>query len=324
MRKKLVAIASFIIVILIMVLLVYVLKKDKEINDESKINIVTTIFPQYDFASHIGGDKVNVKLLIEAGVETHHYEPSAKDMITIVDDADLFIYLGEDLEPWSNSLIENLNNTECDVLNVSNNIDLIKKEEFETKHLNSEIAMDLHEEHEDHHEEIYDEHIWLSPQNAIIMINNILEELVKLDPENKDYYTQNAEEYKNEIIALDDELKNIVSNSARKEIAVGGEFAYSYLIDEFDLNFVSVYNNCGDGEDPSISKVKSVIDYINNHDIPVVYYEELSEGTIAKMISEETDATALLLYSLHNGTPGVDTYVSLFKKNIENLEKGLN
>ena len=118
-------------------------------------------------------------------------------------------------------------------------------------------------------------------------------------------------------------LKEIIENSERKEIAVGGEFAYSYLVEEYGLNFVTVYTNCGEGEDPSITKVKSVIDYINNHKIPAVYNEELSVGTVAKMIAEETEAEPLVLYSIHNGNPEEDTYVSLMNKNIENLEKGM-
>ena len=135
---------------------------------------------------------------------------------------------------------------------------------------------------------------------------------------------ENAEEYKKQILEIDNEYKNLVQTATRQEIAVGGEFAYSYLVEEYGINFVSVYNNCGEGEDPSIAKVKSVIDYINNHKIPVVYYEELSEGTVAKMIAEETEAEPLVLYSIHNGDTQKDTYVSLMEKNLENLRKGLN
>ena len=86
---------------------------------------------------------------------------------------------------------------------------------------------------------------------------------------------------------------------------------------------MSVYDNCGEGEDPSISRIKFVIDYINKNNIPVVYYEELSEGTIAKMISEETKAEKKVLYSIHNGDTEKDTYVSLMRENYNNLKKGL-
>lgn len=326
MRKKITALISFLILIIVMVTIVICFKTESVMKDKTKLQIVATLFPQYDFAKQIVGDKANVKLLLNSGVETHHYEPTAKDMITILNNSDIFLYTGTNLEPWTEKIVSSMEETDCKAIDISKNIELITKEEFEEKHINSEIVYEEHDEHnhEGHeHEEIYDEHIWLNPKNAVIMMNNILEEICNIDPENREYYTKNATEYKNKILETDKKLKEIINNSERKEIAVGGEFAYSYLVEEYGLNFVTVYTNCGEGEDPSIIKVKSVIDYINNHKIPVVYYEELSVGTVAKMIAEETDAEALVLYSIHNGNPDEDTYVSLMNKNIENLEKGL-
>lgn len=326
MRKKITALISFLILIIVMVTIVICFKTESVMKDKTKLQIVATLFPQYDFAKQIVGDKANVKLLLNSGVETHHYEPTAKDMITILNNSDIFLYTGTNLEPWTEKIVSSMEETDCKAIDISKNIELITKEEFEEKHINFEIVYEEHDEHnhEGHeHEEIYDEHIWLNPKNAVIMMNNILEEICNIDPENREYYTKNATEYKNKILETDKKLKEIINNSERKEIAVGGEFAYSYLVEEYGLNFVTVYTNCGEGEDPSITKVKSVIDYINNHKIPVVYYEELSVGTVAKMIAEETDAEALVLYSIHNGNPEEDTYVSLMNKNIENLEKGL-
>ena len=324
MRKRIVAFISFFILIVVMVTIVAVFKTETTIKNPDKIQIVATLFPQYDFAKHIVGDKAEVKLLLNSGIETHNYEPTAKDMITILDDGDVFLYTGTMLEPWTESIIKNLEETDCKIVDISQNINLITIEDFEEKHLNSEIINEEHGHEEHKHEEIYDEHIWLSPTNTIIMIDNILENICNIDSENADYYKENAEEYKKRILEIDNEYKNLVQTATRQEIAVGGEFAYSYLVEEYGINFVSVYNNCGEGEDPSIAKVKSVIDYINNHKIPVVYYEELSEGTVAKMIAEETEAEPLVLYSIHNGDTQKDTYVSLMEKNLENLRKGLN
>lgn len=324
MRKRIVAFISFFILIVVMVTIVAVFKTETTIKNPDKVQIVATLFPQYDFAKHIVGDKAEVKLLLNSGIETHNYEPTAKDMITILDDSDVFLYTGTMLEPWTESIIKNLEETDCKIVDISQNINLITIEDFEEKHLNSEIINEEHGHEEHKHEEIYDEHIWLSPTNAIIMIDNILENICNIDSENADYYKENAEEYKKQILEIDNEYKNLVQTATRQEIAVGGEFAYSYLVEEYGINFVSVYNNCGEGEDPSIAKVKSVIDYINNHKIPVVYYEELSEGTVAKMIAEETEAEPLVLYSIHNGDTQKDTYVSLMEKNLENLRKGLN
>ena len=316
MKKNIVAIISFLIMIIFMVIMVFVFKTDTFIKDDSKLEIVATLFPQYDFAKQIVGDKANVTLLIGSGVETHNYEPTSKDMIRILDYTDMFLYTGENLEPWTSNIVENLKENDVSVINVARDIDLIETEEFEEKNINSEIVYE-EENHGHQHKEIYDSHVWLDPENAIKMIDTILEEIVKIDSENESFYRVNAENYKAQILNIDNELKELTNNSARKEIAVGGEFAYA-------IKFVSIYNNCGEGEDPSIAKVKSVIDYINKHNLPVVYYEELSEGTVAKMIASETNAKSLVLYSIHNGIPGEDTYVSLMKKNVNNLKEGLN
>lgn len=322
LKKYIVAIISFIILIIIMTIIVMCFKTESVVKNEEKLQIVATLFPQYDFAKQIVKDKADVKLLLNSGVETHNYEPTGKDMITILSGSDMFLYTGTNLEPWTEKIVQNLESTNCKIVNVSDGIELITIEEFEERHINSEILIEEHEE-EHKHKEIYDGHIWQNPKNAVKMLDNVLKALCEIDPDNAEYYTKNAEEYRNQILELDGELRNIVNQSERKEIAVGGEFAYAYLVEEYGINFVSVYTNCGEGEDPSIAKVKSVIDYINKYNIPVVYYEELSEGTVAKMIAEETEAEPLVLYSIHNGDTKKDTYVSLMSKNLENLKKGL-
>lgn len=322
LKKYIVAIISFIILIIIMTIIVMCFKTESVVKNEEKLQIVATLFPQYDFAKQIVKNKADVKLLLNSGVETHNYEPTGKDMITILSGSDMFLYTGTNLEPWTEKIIQNLETTNCKIVNVSDGIELITIEEFEERHINSEILIEEHEE-EHKHQEIYDGHIWQNPKNAVKMLDNVLKALCEIDPDNAEYYTKNAEEYRNQILELDGELRNIVNQSERKEIAVGGEFAYAYLVEEYGINFVSVYTNCGEGEDPSIAKVKSVIDYINKYNISVVYYEELSEGTVAKMIAEETEAEPLVLYSIHNGDTKKDTYVSLMSKNLENLKKGL-
>ena len=289
-------------------------------NETEKLEVIATIFPNYDFVKQIGKDKVEVKLLLKSGVESHTYEPTPKDMIDI-ENSSMFIYTGNEFEPWAENILESVS-SKIEVVDTSNNINLINKEEFESHFENSEIVQEEHEEH--HNESSFDSHIWLNPENAIIMIDDILASLCKIDPENTKFYTENAESYKHEIEKLNSEFEKIVEGASRNEIAFAGEFSYSYFIDKYNLSFVSVYNNCGEGEDPSISKVKSVIDYINNHNLPVVFYEELSEGTVAKMIGEETSAKSLVLYTLHNADTSKDSYVSLMEKNLENLKTALN
>ena len=324
MKRKLIFVINILILILIISLLIFFFEPQIVENNNEKIKIIATIFPNYDFARQIGGDKVDVKLLLDSGVESHTYEPTPKDMIEI-NNSDIFIYTGADFEPWAKEIFDASEDNKFYIIDTSNNIQLIKKEEFEEKNINSEI-LEEHESHDghDHEESSYDSHIWLSPDNAIIMINDILGVLCKLDPDNSEYYIENAENYKKEILDLDNKFKNLIETSERKEIAFAGKFSYTYFIDKYNLKFVSVYNNCGHGEDPSIAKVKSVIDYINNHNLPVVFYEELSEGTVAKMIGDETSAIAKVFYTIHNANIKEDTYITLMKKNYENLKEALN
>ncbi len=321
MKKTIVAVISYIILIIIMSMLVVTFgnRNDQTAKTDKKL-IVATLFPEYDFAKQIVKDKMDVKLLVKSGVETHNYEPTAKDMIMILDKCDVFLYTGDKLEPWTSNIVKNLEENSKKAVNTAENVELIKIEDFEEKHINKQIVYDS-EEHES--EEIYDEHIWLSMDNALKMIDTILKEIVTIDPTNKEFYEKNAKEYKAEIVELKENYSNLIANSNKKEIAIGGEFAYAYLVEELGLRFVSVYDNCGEGEDPSLARIKSVIDYINENNMQVIYYEELSEGTVAKMISEETNAEPLVLYSIHNADVEKDTYVSLMKENYKNLEKGL-
>lgn len=319
--KKIILLIINLILLVLIVFGMIVLFKDKVGNvdvfvNNSNLKIVTTLFPEYDFVKQIVGDKANVSLIMKSGMETHNFEPTAKDIIEI-NSSDLFITLGEELEPWVKDISVSIENKEK-IFNVTNNIELISQDFFEEKN---------EEEHDHEHEESHDSHVWLSPQNAKIMIDNILGKIIEMDPENKEFYKKNAESYKSEIDKLDKKLREEIFNNKNIILAVGGEFAYSYFVKEYDVNFVSVYTNCGHGEDPSIARVKSVIDIINDKNIPVVFYEELSEGLVAKMIAEETNAEAKVLYTIHNGNisgENKDTYVSLMKKNIENIKLLVN
>ena len=323
MKKFLSLIIDILILIVIMTSATIALRgqnNTKEGTEEGKIKIVTTIFPEYDFAKHIVGDKGEVSLLIKPGVETHNFEPTAQDIIDI-NNSDLLITIGEELSPWVKDLSKVLSK-DVNIVNLSEGINLIDIEEFEEKYgLEDEPSNESESHHLSH-----DEHIWLNLDNANIMIDNITNKLCDLDKENAPYYTQNATNYKNEINALKGEFEKLFKEN-QITLVFGGEFSYAYFVEEFGINFKTVYNNCGEGEDPSIIKVKRVIDYINDNDIRVVFYPELSNGSVAKMISEQTKAEAEILYSVHNGIvdgDNPDTYVSLMKKNYDNILKSIN
>lgn len=291
-----------------------------EEKDSEKIQIIATLFTNYDFAKEIGGDKVEVTLLLNSGVDSHNYEPSVKDMKNI-SDSDMFIYTSEASEPWADTIISSLEESDCYIVKSAENIELIETDEFaEEYNALGNVEHNHSEESEDYE---YDGHIWLDPQNALKMIDNICNSLCEYDSENSDYYKENAEKYKIQIEELDSEIEEKVSNLDSDVLVFGGEFAYSYFISRYNLKYVSVYSSCGEEAEPSVQEVRNVIDYINENNIQKVFYEELSEGTVAKMLSEETNAEPVIFYSLHNVSleeiENGENYISMMRKNLENI-----
>lgn len=289
-----------------------------EKRDPDKLFIVTTLFPQYDFAKHIVGDKGEVKLLLSPGLEAHSYDPAPADIVDI-NESDLFIYTGDEMETWAADIIKSLER-KTDILDVSKGIDLVKEEHNHEEH--------DHEEHNKEHEHIYDPHIWTSPVNAMIMVENILDELIRIDGENEDYYRENADKYLKELKELDKDIREVVDNSQIKTIFFADKFAMYYFVNEYGLEYISAYDSCSAETEPSARLVASIIDEVRECNATAIFYAELSNHKSADTISEETGSKALLLHSCHNVSKkefrNKETYLSLMRKNLENLKTGLN
>lgn len=314
MKKGIIYIVTIVTIFSLAIGIISNINKPKDSSSE-KIKIIATIFPQYDFAKQIGGDKVEVSLLLTPGTETHSYEPTPQDIIN-VNKSNLFIYTGENMEPWADKIAQGID-TDTIILDASKNINLMKTEHDESEE----------DEEEHHHEHEYDPHIWLNPQNAIVMVNNITEELCNIDSENQEYYKQNAQDYIKKLNALDEEIQNTIENSETNKVAFGGTFAYMYFVDRYNLEYATAYDSCGEDTEPSVANVKKVIDFINENSLPVVFYQEHSSGKIADSISSETGAQKLVFHTIHNVSPDElannETYISIMKKNLENLKTAL-
>lgn len=324
MKKNIAFILVLILIFTAITAVIISIKHPNKKNNDGKIEIVATLFPQYDFAKQIGGDKVHVTLLLPPGTESHTYEPTPNDMV-MINESDLFVFTGSEMEPWAENLISGMKK-DINVLDLSKTVDLIDSEEFEEEHEHHDGDEKEGEEHEHHHHE-YDPHIWLNPQYAIKMVKSIEDELVRIDPQNADYYKTNADNYIKQIEELDIQFEETVENSANKKIAFGGAFAYAYFVERYDLDFISAYETCGESAEPSTSQIKEVIDYIKTNKIPVIFYKEYSTGNIAKTISEATGAKMLVFNTVHNVSKqeiqNGASYVSIMTQNLENLKQAL-
>lgn len=286
--------------------------RDKE--NDGKLNIVTTIFPSYDFAKELCGDGATVTMLLKPGQESHTYEPTAQDILAI-EKCDLFIYVGGENDKWVEDILESFDEP----------VDTVRMIDF------ADTCTDSHDEdshdHEGHEHET-DEHVWTSPKNAISITQGISEKLCEIDSENKDKYEQNCDSYVKELEALCGEIQSVVDSSKRKTLVFGDRFPFVYFARDFGLDCYAAFEGCSTETEPSAQTMASLIERINAENIPVVLYIEFSAQTVADSIAEQTGCRSLLFHSCHNVTDeeieNGATYLSLMRGNIEVLKEALN
>ena len=282
--------------------------------ESKKPNVIVTLFPQYDMVRAIAKDKVNLELLLPAGVEPHSYEPTPNTIIRI-NESDLFVYTSDIMETWISNLFTELNDQGPIVVNSSNGVELIT-------HLEDE-----HSDEEDHDEE-YDPHFWLDPLNAKIMAENITAGLIEMDPENADFYQANANIYLSELDKLDQEFIDLFNRVKLNKIIYGGHFAFGYLSNRFNIEILSPYTGYSPDAEPSVSSLAELINVMQENQIKVIFYEELVDPKIARTISEQTGANIEVLHGAHNLSleemaQGL-TYFDVMRSNIEKLKVALN
>lgn len=276
---------------------------------DGRVKVVATLFPQYDFARQIAGEHADVTLLLPPGVESHSYEPTPADIIRI-NDADLFLYTGEYMEPWAEKILAGVTG------------------DVQAVDLSAHMTLEKDVDGDGHEHGGYDPHIWTDPQNAKVMVDDIAAALCAVDPENAGEYRTSAAEYKEQLNVLDQAFAEVVETGKRREIVFGGRFALHYFAERYGLTCISAFDSCSSETEPSAKAVAEIIRAIETDGIPVVYYEELTDPKVARSIAEQTGAKPLLLHSCHNvSTEELQngaTYLSLMGQNVENLREGLN
>ena len=286
---------------------------EKTEGDSEKLQVVCTLFPQYDFVREIAGDCVELTLLLPPGVESHSYDPTPSDMKAVAS-ADIVIRVGENMETWSSKLMGSAGDGAV-LLDLADEMGL---------------ELEAHEHGDDEHADSAkerDPHIWTDPVLAKDMVRIITEKLCELDEKNAAEYDSRSELYISKLEALDKDIKEIVGNAKRKTVIFSGRFALKNFTDRYGLKAVSALDACADNSEPSAAAVAKIVDTVKGENIPVIFYEELIEPKTAKIISSETGADMLLFHSCHNLSKddfnSGETYLSLMRKNVENLREAL-
>ena len=281
---------------------------------EDKPQIMVSLFPQYDIIRQIAQDKVDVEMFLPAGSEPHSYEPSASTLMKIVE-ADLFVYSSDELEPWVKRLVEGNASEDLIVLDASNGITLLEADHG-------------HEgEDEDEEELAFDPHYWLDPQNMIIMSESIRDALIEIDPENEAFYIENANSYIASLKELDSNWQDLFDRAQLNQIIYGGHFAFGYLSHRFGLEILSPYSGYAPDAEPSAQALAGLMDVLAEKEINVIFYEELIDPRVARIIAEQAKVKIEVLHGVHNlnaeEMQAGWTYVSIMEDNIEKLKEAL-
>lgn len=292
-------------------------------NDPNTIKVCTTLFPQYDFAKQIGGNLVEVSLLLKPGTDPHSFDPTPQDMIRL-NQSDVFIYTNELMEPWVANVKQAIENKNLVILNASKQITLL-----ETNHDHDHGEHNHDEEDHDHH---LDPHVWTSITNATIMIDTIKDVLIDLKPDHRETFERNAETYKNRLFELDQQFHELFSNLNNRTIIHGGHFALGYFAHDYDLNIITVFESYSSNEEVTGKNIIELIKVVKETGIETIYQEELIDSQTVRVIKEELDKDGhdveiKILHGLHNVTSkelanGV-TYYDLMAQNYLNLKEGL-
>ncbi|MDO5800247.1 MAG: metal ABC transporter substrate-binding protein [Coriobacteriia bacterium] len=283
-------------------------------SEPQKVQVVASFYPMADFAQKIGGDHVEVANLCPAGTEPHEWEPSPSD-VKAIEDADVFVYNGADMEGWVDDTLASSNLAGIAVC-ASDGLDL--------RLADHDHDADGAEEGE--HAGEHDPHVWLAPENAKKEAENIKDALVKADPDNASDYEANYTKWAGEFDTLDKEFSEQLSQTSGKTIVVSHE-AFGYLCDAYGLTQEPITGMDAEGE-PDAKAMSEIVQFVRDHNVKVIFSEDLVSPKVAEQIASETGASCEVLNPVEgleqDELDAGEDYFSVMRDNLKELVSALN
>lgn len=294
----------------------------QEQRDDGKLTIVTTIFPEYDWLRNLtaGSENIELKLLIDKGVDLHSYQPDVNDIVTI-STCDVFIYTGGASDVWVEDALKTAMNEEMLVIDL---MALLGAER--------ELCTDEHHhEHDDHdHEHTADEHVWLSLRNADILCHELTHILQELDSDNSGLYAANFADYRAQIEALDVRYHEMIESAAHHDIVFADRFPFTYLMEDYGLHHHAAYEGCSAETEVSFETFARLADTVSDLNLQHVVVIDDSDLRIANTVIAASGADcgigtlqSMQAVSRRQIKDGI-TYLDIMEENLNVLEHVLN
>lgn len=272
--------------------------------DPNKVLVYTSFYPLYDFVKNVGGDFVEVRSIVPAGVEPHDYEPSSQQ-IQQINKSRLFVFNGADLDPWAKKIQPDLEKQNIQTLEMAKSFNLEKATEGEDTE--------------------FDPHIWLNPPFVKKQIELIKDKLIEIDPKNTGIFNFNYSNYFKKLDDLDADFRPKLKDCKQNKVVTSHD-AFGYLGKQYNLEFISISGISPDKE-PSSQEIAEIIKTVKENNIKVVFTETLVSPKLAETIANETGAKNQTLDPLEGLSEedikaGKD-YISVMKENLNNIAQSL-
>ncbi len=279
-----------------------------EVRKSDRAVVVVTTFAIYDVAKHIGGDTIEVDMLIPFGKESHSFEPTPKDIVKLKE-ASIFFYNGAGLEPWAKRFDDG-----------KKGVDL-------SRYVKLAKAHDHHHEHESaHNHEGIDPHYWLDVENMQKIVDVMLDRFSMIAPEAKEAFEERAKRYKEMLHKLDERYIKELSNNCRKKEIFVNHNAYSYLARRYGFEVDSLVGLSPEAE-PSPKVIERTIKQIREENIKVIFCESFENSSVLRSVAKDTNVKVEILHPLANITADEAaqgaTYESLMLDNLQKLSQAL-
>lgn len=328
-------------------------QKNEKSKNNGKLNVVCTIFPEYDWAKNIirdNLDKVNLSLVVKNGVDLHSYQPSTADIVEITS-ADIFIYVGGISDNWVTDVLANSANKNMKIINlmellgdrvqIKEVVEGMQACEHDHGHTDS-CSIETENTKADstdfdginfkhtYNEPVYDEHVWLSLQNAKICCTEIAKALCESLPDYAEDFNNNLSNYTSALDSLDNNFKETVSSAREKTIIVCDRFPFRYLVEDYNLNYYAAFAGCSAETEASFATIAFLAKKLQETGLNAVITIDNSDNKIAETViqnAKRPDCKILTFDSMQSTTLddalGGKSYIGTMTNNLKSLKTAL-
>ena len=306
--------------------------------NDTLVEVYTTVYPLQYFADRIGGEFVNVSSIYPAGANEHTFEPTQKDMMALAE-ADLFFYIGLGLEGFVENakktlaeehvkLIATVDAVSDEQLEQSDHIheEATTEEAHDHEHEHEDESTEEHDSHEGHDHGDIDPHVWISPKISQSLALSIKDSLVEISPEHQETFEKNYEELVNELQKLDADFEEMAHTATNKTFFVS-HAAFGYIANTYGLEQLAVAG-LNSQDEPSQKELTTLIDLAEEKEMNYILFEQNVSSKLTEVIQQEIGAKSLVLHNLgvlsKEDIKNKETYFTLMNKNLETLKTVLN